>query len=154
MRQCLNQTINIEIFDVIWNNCQVNLTCDIFLFFFHKQEEQKSIEGILSDIKRHADELSTSPQESLQKEIKINLLKLVELWSTIISNINEVNSKRGQRERELADFKQLAYHLYHWIEETKSRLEEIDRQIKSSNVEKLKICFHHVSVRFLFLRSN
>ena len=121
------------------------------MFGILKQEEQKNIERILSDIKTHADELSSCPQQSIQNEIKVHLLKLVELWSTIISNLNELNSKRGQRERELADFKQLAYHLYHWVEETKSGLEEIDRKIKSSSVEKLKTCFHHVSVSSLFL---
>ena len=119
------------------------------IFFLKNKEEQRNIEVILSDIKTHADQLSLSPQEAIQKEIKIHLLKLVELWSTIISNINESTLKRGQQEKEVTDFKQLAYHLYNWIEETKSRLDEIDREIKASSVERLKSCFHQVSVSSL-----
>uniref|UniRef100_A0A7M5XE85 Uncharacterized protein n=2 Tax=Clytia hemisphaerica TaxID=252671 RepID=A0A7M5XE85_9CNID len=109
------------------------------------QDEQNTIENVLSAIKDQADHLSTFQQETLQEVIKTQLLKLVDVWSQIMTNINEEQEKRCQQDKELNDFKQLARHLIGWIEETKVKLEQIGDSIQKSSVEKLKDSFHQVN---------
>ena len=105
---------------------------------------------MLSTIKEQADQLATCQQEPIQEVIKPQLLKLVDVWSQIMTNINEERAKRGQQDKELNDFKQLARHLIGWIEETKVKLQKIGESIQKSSVEKLKDSFHQVNVSFSF----
>ena len=65
--------------------------------------------------------------------------------------VNEASLKRGNDEKEWLDFQQLAKHLFQYIEEMKLKLQEIEQCIRKSSVEKLKTCFHQVSVSLLEL---
>lgn len=102
----------------------------------------------MSNIKVIADEILNSGCKctEIQNRIQTHLLKVVEEWSQIMVNVNHVAHDRTEDDKDWKDFELLTRHLMSWIDSMKRELESIDEKIKRSSVEKLKHCFHEITV--------